>query len=570
MTLLIGELLAKMGLVNEKQLEDALEIQMTKGGKIGEVLIKMGLVSEIDILKALSQQFGIPLIDMKNTEIEESVIKLIPLHTAKRFSVIPLKKNLNTLTIAISDPTRAFDLKELQMLTGCDVEPVLTTEELIEEAMVKYYESSHNVELKKFMADLGMQGNTSLEILEEEEKKDIAKLESDAKQPPVVKIVNHAFTEAIRANASDIHIEPWEDVLRIRYRVDGILYEIVKLPSKYKDGVITRIKVLSKMDISEKRHPQDGRIKIQMKLEGELRDLDIRVSSIPTLFGEKIVMRLLDKGGLMPDLSRLGFEPESYKKFEDAIFKPWGMILVTGPTGSGKTNTLYSAIGKINTPEVNIMTVEDPVEFNIQGINQVQVHESIGLTFASVLRSFLRQDPNVILVGEVRDSETAEIAVKASLTGHLVLSTLHTNDSSSAVTRLVDMGVDSFLVATSVILIVAQRLVRRLCPYCKIEAEVPSQALIKIGFSAEEAKTVKIYQPRGCDKCGTTGYKGRVGLFEVLKITDTIKDLIFSKANAAEIRNKAVEEGMLTLRQSGLIKIKDGVTTIEEVIRETF
>jgi type IV pilus assembly protein PilB len=559
-----------MGLINEKQLEDVLKVQMADGGRIGEVLIKMGLVSEIDILKALSQQFGIPLFDMEHAEIEGNVIKLIPLNTAKRFSIIPVKKSRNTLTIAISDPTRAFDLKELQMLTGCDIEPVLTTEALIEEAIVKYYESAHNIELNKFIADLGMSDNTSLEILEEEEKKDVAKLESDAKQPPVVKIVNHIFTEAIRANASDIHIEPWEDAVRIRYRVDGILYEILRLPFKYKDGVITRIKVLSKMDISEKRHPQDGRIKIQMKLDGNMKDLDVRVSSTPTLFGEKIVMRLLDKGGLMPDLSRLGFEPESYRKFEDAIFRPWGMILVTGPTGSGKTNTLYSAIGKINTPEVNIMTVEDPVEFNIQGINQVQVHESIGLTFASILRSFLRQDPNIILVGEIRDGETAEIAVKASLTGHLVLSTLHTNDASSAVTRLVDMGVDPFLVATSVILIVAQRLVRRLCPYCKVEADVSLQALINIGFSSDEVNMAKVYKPIGCEKCGNTGYKGRVGLFEVLKITDPIKDFIFAKANAAEIRNKAVEEGMLTLRQSGLIKIKNGITTIEEVIRETF
>ncbi len=570
MTLLLGEFLLKIGLVNEKQLEDALNIQIAEGGRIGEILIKMGLVSEIDILKALSQQFGIPLFDMKQTLIEENVIKLIPLNTVKRFSIIPVKKSRNVLTVAISDPTRAFDLKEFQMLTGCDIEPVLTTEAQIEEAIVKYYESSHNIELNKFMTDIGMLGDTSLEILEEEEKKDVAKLESDAKQPPVVKIVNHIFTEAIRANASDIHIEPWEDAVRIRYRVDGILYEILKLPLKYKDGVITRIKVLSKMDISEKRHPQDGRIKIQMKLDGNMKDLDVRVSSTPTLFGEKIVMRLLDKGGLMPDLSRLGFEPESYRKFEDAIFRPWGMILVTGPTGSGKTNTLYSAIGKINTPEVNIMTVEDPVEFNIQGINQVQVHESIGLTFASILRSFLRQDPNIILVGEIRDGETAEIAVKASLTGHLVLSTLHTNDASSAVTRLVDMGVDSFLVATSVILIVAQRLVRRLCPYCKIEADVSLQALINIGFSSEEVNMTKVYKPVGCEKCGNTGYKGRVGLFEVLKITDPIKDFIFAKANAAEIRNKAVEEGMLTLRQSGLIKIKNGITTIEEVIRETF
>ena len=353
----------------------------------------------------------------------------------------------------------------------------------------------------------------SLEIVEEEEKGDVTKLESDAKLPPVVQIVNHIFTEAIAKGASDIHIEPYEDRARVRYRIDGILYEALTLPLKYKDGVISRVKVLTKMDIAEKRLPQDGRIKIQMKLSGRMKNIDIRVSTTPTIFGEKVVMRLLDREGLMLDMAKLGFEPESLRKFEEAIFKPWGMILVTGPTGSGKTNTLYSAIGRINSPDTNIMTVEDPVEFNIGGINQVQVHETIDLTFASVLRSFLRQDPNVILVGEIRDNETADIAVKASLTGHLVLSTLHTNDAPSTIIRLIDMGIDSYLVATSVILIAAQRLVRRICPACKEEVAIPPKALLNVGFSEEEAATMKIYKGKGCPKCNNTGYKGRIALY---------------------------------------------------------
>lgn len=566
----LGELLVKKSLISEQQLNEALELQKQEGTRIGEILIKMGLVSENEILKTLSEQFGIPLIDMEHTKINENIINMIPVTTARRYSIIPVKKAGNILTIAIGDPTRAFDLKEISLITGCEIRAVLTTEELINDAIEQCYEASHTMELNKFMTDFGMGSEDSVEIIEEEDKKDIAMLESDAKQPPVVKIVNHIFTEAIKENASDIHIEPGEDNVRVRYRVDGILYEIIKLPLKYKDGVTTRIKVLSKMDISEKRHPQDGRLKIQMTVDNKLKNLDVRVSSTPTLFGEKIVMRLLDKEGLMLDLSRLGFEPESFHRFEEAIFRPWGMILVTGPTGSGKTNTLYSAIGRINTPEVNIMTVEDPVEFNIPGINQVQVYEHIGLTFASILRSFLRQDPNIILVGEIRDSETAEIAVKASLTGHLVLSTLHTNDAPSAVPRLIDMGVDSYLVATSVILIIAQRLVRRLCIHCKEELKVSPNALTNIGFTEEEANTTKIYKPKGCDKCSNTGYKGRVGLFEAMLINDNIRSHMFSGVNAAELRKVAIEDGMVTLRQSGLAKIKMGVTTIEEVIRETF
>jgi len=570
MPLRLGDLLVKMSRITEQQLIEALKVQKNEGGKLGEIIIKMNFITEKGILEALSDQFGIPQINLDQTEIDPDVIPLIPLNTIRRFHIMPIRKMNNMLTIAISDPTKAFDLKEIKLLTGLDIEPLLASENAIAKAIETHYETNHAAELRKFMDGMGLGGDASLEIVEEEEKGDVTKLESDAKLPPVVQIVNHIFTEAISKGASDIHIEPYEDRARVRYRIDGLLYEALTLPLKYKDGVISRVKVLTKMDIAEKRLPQDGRIKIQMKLAGRMKNLDIRVSTTPTIFGEKVVMRLLDREGLMLDMAKLGFEAESLRKFEEAIFKPWGMILVTGPTGSGKTNTLYSAIGRINSPDTNIMTVEDPVEFNLGGINQVQVHESIDLTFSSVLRSFLRQDPNIILVGEIRDNETADIAVKASLTGHLVLSTLHTNDAPSTIIRLIDMGIDSYLVATSVNLIAAQRLVRRICPACKEEISIPPKALLNIGFSEEDAATVKIFKGKGCPKCNNTGYKGRVGLFEVMQITPAVRDMILSDASVSEIRKQCIEEGMLTLRQSGLAKIRNGVTTIEEVIRETF
>jgi type IV pilus assembly protein PilB len=570
MPLRLGDLLVKMSRITEQQLIEALKVQKNEGGKLGEVIVKMNFITEKGILEALSDQFGIPQINLDQTEIDVDVLPLIPLNTIRRFHIMPIRQVNNMLTIAMSDPTKAFDLKEIKLLTGLDIEPLLASENAIAKAIETHYETNHAVELRRFMDGLGVGAEASLEIVEEEEKGDVTKLESDAKLPPVVQIVNHIFTEAIAKGASDIHIEPYEDRARVRYRIDGILYEALTLPLKYKDGVISRVKVLTKMDIAEKRLPQDGRIKIQMKLSGRMKNIDIRVSTTPTIFGEKVVMRLLDREGLMLDMAKLGFEPESLRKFEEAIFKPWGMILVTGPTGSGKTNTLYSAIGRINSPDTNIMTVEDPVEFNIGGINQVQVHETIDLTFASVLRSFLRQDPNVILVGEIRDNETADIAVKASLTGHLVLSTLHTNDAPSTIIRLIDMGIDSYLVATSVILIAAQRLVRRICPACKEEVAIPPKALLNVGFSEEEAATMKIYKGKGCPKCNNTGYKGRIALYEVMQVSPTIRDMILSGASVADIRKQAIDEGMLTLRQSGLTKIHNGVTTIEEVIRESF
>jgi type IV pilus assembly protein PilB len=580
MELNIGDLLVTMSHINKTHLAQALEIQKSKGGVIPDILVEMGVITQDAILKALSMKFAIPTVDLKKSEISDSVVKMVPVETAKRLRIMPISRNGNTLCVATADPTVASDTKSLKLLTGAEIQVFLALDSDIQTTIQKYYEggggdANGSGELKfdpkQFMGDLDVDFDDALEILQEEERSDnIARLESDSKQPPVVKIVNHCFIEAIKAGASDIHIEPFEQILRIRYRIDGSLYEILRVPLKYKDGVISRIKVMSRMDIAEKRIPQDGRIKLQVKVEGKNRNLDVRVSTTPTLFGEKIVMRLLDREGLMLDMSLLGFEPESLKCFEEAIFKPWGMVLVTGPTGSGKTNTLYSAIGRLNTPTTNIMTVEDPVEFNIYGINQVQVHEGIDLTFASVLRSFLRQDPNIILVGEIRDNETAAIAVKASLTGHLVLSTLHTNDAPSAVTRLADMDIDPYLVATSVILVVAQRLIRKVCPSCKQPVETPIKKLVSLGFSEEEAAELKLYAGKGCGRCNSTGYKGRIGLFETMVVSPAVRDMILEHAPASALRAKAVEEGMTTLRQSGLTKIRAGLTTPEEVFRETF
>ncbi len=568
--LLLGELLVRMSMITQRQLDEALKVQRQSGGKLGEVLVSIGILTEEDILKALSRKFNVPLIDLGSFDVEDSVVKTIPSHIARRYHIMPVMKKRTTLTIAMSDPTSVNTISDIKFLTGYHVEPVIASDSAIARAIDRYYGGSQaGGQLRKVIEDLGVIQEASLQVVEDEEKNDVATLEADAKQPPVVNIVNLLIAEAARKDASDIHIEPYETEFRVRLRIDGVLYDIVKLPMKYKEAVVSRIKVLSRLDIAEKRLPQDGRIKIQMKLNDISKTLDLRVSVLPTLFGEKVVMRLLDKDNLMLDMNRLGFESDGLARFEEAIFKPWGMVLVTGPTGSGKTSTLYSAISRINTPEVNIITAEDPIEFNLQGINQVQVHESIGLTFASALRSFLRQDPNIILVGEIRDLETAEIAVKASLTGHLVLSTLHTNDAPSAVTRMVNMGIEPLLVTSSVILIAAQRLVRRICQDCKEEVDVPRKALLNMGFPEDEVDCVKVYTGKGCIKCNNTGYKGRIGLYEVMPMSDTLRQVILEGGTALDIKKLAIEEGMVTLRQSGLGKIKQGITTMEEVIRET-
>ncbi len=568
MAVKLGEMLLKAGLVGQEQLREALEAQKKNGGRLGYNLVKLGFVREDDITQLLSEQYGVPFINLRHFQIDDSVIKLIPTEVAQKYLVIPVNRTGATLTIAMADPTNVFAMDDIKFMTGYNVEPVVASEIAIREAIEQYYGSSHALELKKVMDEMAEAETEALEVLDEEEF-DVHKIEAATEDAPVVKLVNIILTDSIKKSASDIHIEPYEKDFRVRYRIDGVLYEIMHPPMKLRDAIISRVKIMARLDISERRLPQDGRIKIKLKHQGKNKEMDFRVSVLPTLFGEKIVLRLLDKDNLVLDMTRLGFEAESLSKFEKAILKPYGMVLVTGPTGSGKTNTLYSSIHRVNTPETNIMTAEDPVEFNLHGINQVQMKEQIGLNFATALRSFLRQDPNIILVGEIRDFETAEIAVKAALTGHLVFSTLHTNDAPSTINRLLNMGIEPFLVSTSVNLICAQRLVRRICKECREEIQLPTHALVDVGFAVDEAPKVKLFKGRGCTNCNNTGYRGRVGLFEVMEISDEIRELILSGASAMELKRKAIEEGMISLRLSGLSKIREGMTTVEEVLRET-
>ncbi len=567
-----GELLLRSGKIDQTQLQDALVFQKDQGGRLGTALVKLGHITERQLVDALSQHFGVPAVDLATIEIDEVVIKIIPADIARKYTIVPVSKAGATVTVAMLDPSNVFAMDDVKFMTGYKVEPVVAAETGIRLAIDKYYGSTHAIELKKVMEDLSEEAGTGtdLEVLEEEQDLDLATLEEESEQAPVVKLVNIVLTDAIKRGASDIHIEPYEKEYRVRYRIDGILYEMMHPPLKLKEAITSRCKIMARLDIAEKRLPQDGRIKIKTKIGGKSKDLDYRVSVLPTLFGEKIVMRLLDKDKLMLDMAKLGFEAESLRRFESAILKPYGMVLVTGPTGSGKTNTLYSALQRINTPEVNIITAEDPVEFNLMGINQVQMREQIGLNFAASLRSFLRQDPNIILVGEIRDFETAEVAIKAAMTGHLVLSTLHTNDAPSSINRLMNMGIEPFLVATSVHLIAAQRLVRRICSFCREPApEVPPNVLVEAGFSEAESRNLKLFRGRGCERCSNTGYKGRIALYEVMEVEDEIREMILSGASSYELRVKAIQNGMITLRGSGLQKIRDGVTTMEEVLRET-
>ena len=565
----LGELLVKEKLISQDQLKQALDFQKQHGGRLGTALVKMGLVTDDEVTAVLSRQYGVPSINLKYYEVDPTVVKLIPQETAIRYQIVPLSRVGSTLTIAMTDPTNVFAMDDIKFMTGFNVEPVVASESAISEAINKFYGENASVqELDKVMKDLAGE-EADLELAGEEQEMDLASLEKAAEEAPIIKLANLILTDSVRKGASDIHMEPYEKEYRVRYRIDGVLQTIMNPPNKLRDAIISRVKIMSKLDISEKRLPQDGRIMVKMMKDGRKKAIDLRVSVLPTMYGEKIVMRLLDKENLRLDMTKLGFEPESLAKFQKAIFKPYGMVLVTGPTGSGKTNTLYSSIVQLNSPETNILTAEDPVEYQLPGINQVQMKEQIGLNFAAALRSFLRQDPNIILVGEIRDFETAEIAIKAALTGHLVLSTLHTNDAPSTISRLMNMGIEPFLVATSVNLICAQRLVRRLCPECKTQDKVPLQVLIEAGFTREEARSLKVWKRQGCPSCGSKGYKGRIGLYEVLEVTEEIRELILVGASALELKKRGVEQGMMTLRRSGLAKVAAGITTLEEVMRES-
>ncbi|HVO60154.1 MAG TPA: type IV-A pilus assembly ATPase PilB [Terriglobales bacterium] len=564
----LGDLLVKEKVITPEQLQQAIKTQKESNCRLGSALVKLGFLTDEDVTNFLSRQYGVPAINLSYFEIDPAVVKLIPYETAKRYQILPLSRVGASLTIAMVDPTNVFAMDDIKFMTGFNIEPVVASESSITEGIEKAYGTTNDDDLETVMQS--MTGDEAdVELQSDEQEVGLADLEKAADEAPIVKLVNLILTDAVKRGASDIHIEPYEKEFRVRFRIDGVLQSIMSPPLKLKDAITSRIKIMSKLDISEKRLPQDGRIMLKMNIAGKKKQLDFRVSTLPTLWGEKIVMRLLDKENLRLDMTKLGFEPESLVKFEKAILKPYGMVLVTGPTGSGKTNTLYSSIARLNQPDTNIMTAEDPVEFQLHGVNQVQMKEQIGLNFAAALRSFLRQDPNIILVGEIRDFETAEIAIKAALTGHLVLSTLHTNGAPETITRLMNMGIEPFLVATSVHLICAQRLVRRICKECTETIEVPYQTLIEEGFTPEEAKTVKIQKGKGCTTCNNTGYKGRCGLYEVMEVDEDIKELVLVGASALELKKKAIEKGMLTLRRSGLMKVMQGMTTLEEVARET-
>jgi type IV pilus assembly protein PilB len=567
----LGELLLREKIITAEQLQTASEFQKKNSLPVGTSLVQLGYISEEEIAQALSRQLGYPYIDLDQFEVYPEVINLIPSDVAKKYAVMPIHRIRSFLTLAMVDPTDLEVIEDIRFRTGLSIQPVIASESGVINAINKYYGTADSIRVKKIVEDIELAEEGKINIVEvDNDEPDLHELEAEADEAPIIRLVNQTFIDAVKRGASDVHFEPYETTFRIRYRIDGDLYEIVNLPLKYRNPVISRIKILSNMDIAEKRLPQDGRIKMRVKLDnGKKKEVDMRVSSLPTMWGEKVVSRILDKEMLKLDLTQLGFEEESLALFQEAIHRPWGIVLVSGPTGSGKTNTLYSAVSTINSLDMNIMTAEDPVEFNIQGINQVPVREEIGLTFAACLRTFLRQDPDIMLVGEMRDLETVDIAIKAALTGHLVFSTIHTNDAASSITRMVNMNVEPFLIADSLVLVVAQRLVRRLCKKCAQPHSLPENSLLEMGFRKDEVKGLHILRPKGCDACNKTGYKGRTALFEVMKIDEDIREMILARAQSREIKRKAIDRGMLTLRRSGLTKIKAGVTSVEEVLRET-
>lgn len=558
----LGDQLVKSGLISSDQLQQAIEQQKTAGGGfIGSHVVKLGFMSEQDLVQTLGKQYGVQILELQGITFEDPVVQLIPQNLAVKHGVLPIIKKDSTLTVAMVDPSNIAALNDIKFITGLDIQVVLVSESELKAAQEKLYESQ--VQYDKIIDDIE---ENDVEVVDTEESVNISELEKQTEDAPVVKLVNAILTDAIKKHASDIHIEPYEKTFRVRFRIDGVLYEIMKPPPKLKNAITSRLKIMSDLDIAERRLPQDGRIKLKL---GGGKEMDFRVNVLPTLFGEKVVLRLLDKSNLQLDMTKLGFETNQLEDFKTAIYKPHGMVLVTGPTGSGKTTTLYSALAELNKITTNISTAEDPVEFNLGGINQAQMHDDIGFNFASALRAFLRQDPDIIMVGEIRDYETAEIAIKASLTGHLVLSTLHTNDAPSTINRLLNMGVEPFLVASSINCIVAQRLARRICSECVEEVQINPEVLVDIGVPATDAKHVIVKQGKGCQKCSGTGYKGRIALYEVMPMYEQLRELVLNGASAAEIKREAIKQGMMSLRASGLMRLKEGTTTVEEVVRVT-
>jgi type IV pilus assembly protein PilB len=589
----LGELLIKRNFITPEQLKKAQDEQKLKGGRLESNLIKLGYIKEDELLSFLSAQYRVPSVKISKIEINPNIVKLIPPSTSKKYFIIPINRVGPKLTLAMADPSNIVVIDEIKFMTGFNVEPVVASETEIVDAIKKYYGGGGSVaglgtttfqaidysldEDKSSESDFDLIDSSLVDVDEFDklvhgavDNVEVVENQTDDQTDeiggPIIKIVNGVLIKAIKLGASDIHFEPYEKSFRVRYRVDGVMRREMTLPTQIKNAIVSRLKIMSRLDIAERRLPQDGRIKLRL---GKGREMDFRVSTVPVLFGEKVVLRLLDKSSLQLDMVKLGFEESSLEDFKNALRKPVGMILVTGPTGSGKTTTLYSALSELNKESENITTAEDPVEYNFMGINQVQMHEEIGLTFASSLRAFLRQDPDIIMVGEVRDFETAQIAVQAALTGHLVLSTVHTNDAPGTVTRLIDMGIEPFLISSAVILILAQRLIRKICMECREPIKVHPQLLIDLGVSPDEVKTFPVYKGKGCSICNNTGYKGRVGLYEVMAIKEEIKELILSRASPSEVKKEAMRLGMKTLRQSGIFKIRDGLTTIEEVLRST-
>lgn len=558
----LGELLIRNQLITDDQLKSALDIQKKEGTRLGAALIKLGYIEEADLATFLSKHYGVPSINLPEFDVEPSVIETVPAEVAQKYQMIPINRAGATLIVAMADPSNIFAIDDIKFMTGYNVEVVVASEAAIKEAIDKYYDQSSS--LADVMGDL--EDYDDLELVEDVDLEDSGSLEKASEDAPVVKLVNLILTDAIKKKASDIHIEPYEHVFRVRYRIDGVLYEVMKPPKKLKNAITSRIKIMATMDIAERRLPQDGRIKIKM---GRGIEMDYRVNCLPTLFGEKVVLRLLDKSNLQLDMTKLGYEEEALAHFKKEIHKPFGMVLVTGPTGSGKTVSLYSALSELNKVSENISTAEDPVEFNFAGINQVQMHEEIGLNFAAALRAFLRQDPDIIMIGEIRDFETAEIGVKAALTGHMVLSTLHTNDAPSTINRLLNMGIEPFLVASAVNLISAQRLGRRVCSECKEPEELATEALVSAGIPADKIGSFVTYRGRGCTNCNDTGYRGRIGIYQVMPMFEGIKEMVLSGANTAEIKQESMRLGVKTMRQSALTKLMEGVTTLEEVLRCT-
>ena len=554
----LGEILVREGLITHEQLRKALLEQKNSGMRLGYTLVKLGFIEETEVSKMLARQYRMPAVDLSRFEVDAKILKLIPPDIATKHTVLPLKREGRTLTVAIADPNNVAAIEDIKFITRCDVFPVIAGEYTLRNAIERYYQQS-DAQLQTLLKSV--EAAEDLEVVEDEQDEDV-KAQDLADDAPVVKLINGLLTDAVKRGASDIHIEPFEHEMRVRYRVDGALAEVMKPPVKMRAALTSRVKIMAQLNIAERRVPQDGRIKLKMGA----RVIDFRVSTLPVLFGEKIVLRILDKGNLTLDLKTFGFEPKSEENLLKAILNPYGMVLVTGPTGSGKTTTLYSALSRINQIDVNIMTAEDPVEYNLLGINQVLVRNEVGMTFAAALKAFLRQDPNIIMVGEIRDLETGSIAIKAALTGHLVLSTLHTNDAPSTITRMVDMGIEPFNVASAVNLIAAQRLVRRICKDCKTQHEYTPEEMHAFAIDKKEGP---FFKGAGCDTCAGTGYRGRQGLYEVMALTSPVRREILKGASTEELRDLAVKEGMLTLRMDGMLKVKKGITTLEEVVKET-